>query len=110
MRIGQLSEDYFISGQVEPEHVAMLAEKGFKTILCNRPDGEEFRQPTAEEIAAAAEEHGMTFVHLPVLSSGVQPQNVEDFKAKFADLEAPILAYCRSGARSAMLFQLYDAE
>ena len=110
MRIGQLSEDFFISGQVEPEHVPKLAEQGFKTIVCNRPDGEEFRQPTAGEIAAAAEEHGMKFVHIPVLSSGVQMQDFENFKAKYDDFEAPILAYCRSGARSAMLFQLYDAE
>jgi len=110
VRIGQLSEQFFVSGQIEPEHVAQLAEQGFKTIVCNRPDGEELRQPTAGEIAAAAEAHGMKFVHIPVLSSGVVPQNVADFKAKFGDLEAPILAYCRSGARSAMLFQLAGAE
>ena len=110
MRIGQLSEDFFISGQIEPEHVPMLAEQGFRTIVCNRPDGEEYRQPTAAEIAAAAEEHGMKFEHIPVLSSGVQPQDFENFKAKYDEFEAPILAYCRSGARSAMLFQLYDAE
>ena len=110
MRIGQLSEEFFISGQVEPEHIALLAEQGFKTIVCNRPDGEDLRQPTAEEIAAAAEEHGMKFVHIPVLSNGVQPQDFEVFKAKYSEFDAPILAYCRTGARSAMLFQLYDAE
>ena len=110
MRLGQLSEDFFISGQIEPEHVPKLAEQGFKTIVCNRPDGEDFRQPTAGEIAAAAEEHGMKFVHIPVPSSGVQRQDFENFKARYGEFEAPILAYCRSGARSAMLFQLYDAE
>jgi sulfide:quinone oxidoreductase len=110
VRIGQLSEHFFVSGQIEPEHVAQLADQGFRTILCNRPDGEELRQPTAGEIAAAADEHGMKFVHIPVLSSGIQPQNVEDFKAQYNDLEAPILAYCRSGARSAMLFQRAGVE
>ena len=108
MRIGQLSEGFFISGQIEPEHVAKLAEQGFKTIVCNRPDGEEFRQPAAEEIAAAAEEHGIEFIHIPVATGGASPQNVQDFNEKRPDLITPVLMYCRSGARCAMLFQLSE--
>ena len=42
MRIGQLTEHFFFSGQIEPEYVPMLAEHGFRTILCNRPDGEDW--------------------------------------------------------------------
>lgn len=69
MRIGQLSEHFFFSGQIEPEHVSGLAGHGFKTIVCNRPDGEDWGQPTAAEISAVAEEHGMEFIHIPVVSA-----------------------------------------
>ena len=71
MQIGQLSEHFFISGQIEPEHVPQLAEHGFKTIICNRADGEDAGQPSAGEIAAAAAEHGIEFVHIPVVPPGV---------------------------------------
>ena len=106
MRIGQLSEQFFFSGQIEPEHVPVLAEHGFKTIVCNRPDGEDWGQPTAAEIAAAAKEHGVEFMHIPVVSGRITSQNVQDFSEKCADLSGPVLLYCRSGARCAELWQL----
>ena len=106
MRIGQLSEQFFVSGQIEPEHVAKLAEQGFKTIVNNRPDGEELGQPTSAEIEAAATAHGLDYVYLPVPSGAVTLQNVEDFSKIWTDLKAPVLLYCRSGARCSMLWQL----
>ena len=106
MQIGQLSEHFFISGQIEPEHVPMLAERGFRTIICNRADGEDAGQPSADEIATAAAEQGMDFVHIPVVPPGVSPQNLRDFKDRFADFQTPVLMYCRTGTRCAMLFQL----
>ena len=79
MRIGRLSDHFFFSGQIESGYVPKPAEHDFKTIVCNRPDGEDWGQPTADEIAAAAKEHGMVFVHIPVISGRITPQNVEDF-------------------------------
>ena len=110
MRIGQLSEQFFFSGQIEPEHVPMLAEHGFKTIICNRPDGEDWGQPTAAEIAAAAEEHRMGFIHIPVVSGGITPQNVQDFNEQRNNLEGPALLYCRSGARCAALWEIAEGQ
>ena len=106
MQIGQLSEHFFISGQIEPEHVPQLAEHGFKTIICNRADGEDAGQPTAAEVAAAAAEQGIEFIHIPVVPPGVSPQNMQDFKDKFDELQRPVLMYCRTGTRCAMLYQL----
>ena len=110
MRIGQLSEHYFVTGQIEPEHVARLAEQGIRTIVNNRPDGEEWGQPTSGEIAAAAAEHGIEYLHIPVVSGGISLQNIEDFRDRCAGLEPPILMFCRSGARSSMLFQMCRPE
>lgn len=110
MRIGQLSEHYFVSRQIEPEHVHTLAEHGIKTIVNNRPDGEESGQPTSDEIAAAAAEHGIDYLHIPVVPAGISMQNIEDFKSRCADFEAPVLMFCRTGARSSMLFQMCRPE
>jgi uncharacterized protein (TIGR01244 family) len=110
VQIGKLSEDYFISGQIEPEHVPMLAEHGFKTIICNRPDGEDAGQPTAEEIRTAAAENGIAFLHIPVVPPGVSPQNMQDFKDKYDEIATPVLMYCRTGTRCAMLYQLAGVD
>ena len=110
MQIGQLSEHFFISGQIEPEHMPKLAEHGFKTIICNRPDGEDAGQPTADEIETAAAEHGIGFVHIPIVPPGVTMQNIKDFKDKYAELDTPVLMYCRTGTRCAMLFELAGAD
>lgn len=110
MQIGRLSEHFFVSGQIESEHVPQLAEHGFKTIICNRPDGEDAGQPTAGEIAAAAAEHGIEFIHIPIVPPGVSPQNMQDFRHQFDELQRPVLMYCRTGTRSAMLYQLAAAD
>lgn len=110
MRIGQLSEHFFVAGRIEPEHVPKLAEFGIKTLVNNRPDGEEWGQPTSDEIAAVAAEHGIEYLHIPVAHAGISMENIEDFKKRCADFEAPILMFCRSGARSSMLFQMCRPE
>src|SRR3546814_11013713 len=75
----------------------------FRSIVCNRPDGEEAGQPTAAAIAAAAEAHGLRFVHIPVMSGGIDEGDVATMARALADLPAPVLAYCRSGAPSEQL-------
>ena len=51
-----MSHEISITGQITPDQVPMIAENGFKTIINNRPDGEEPNQPTNADIAAAAKE------------------------------------------------------
>lgn len=111
LRIGQLSDQFYVSGQITAEQVALLAENGFRTIVNNRPDGEQFGQPTSDEIAAAAAEHGIDYVFLPVRSNGVVPADVEAFIAARETIkEGPVLLFCRTGARCQMLWHLAEAE
>lgn len=110
LRIGQLSPHFFVSGQITPHDIGELAAQGFKAIVNNRPDGEDAGQPTSDEIAAVAAGHGLAYVHLPVRSGGITAEMVQDFHDRVATLEGPVLMYCRSGARSAMLWQLADTE
>ena len=50
-----MSHDISITGQITPEQIPQFAEQGFKTIINNRPDGEEPNQPTSAELAAAVD-------------------------------------------------------
>jgi uncharacterized protein (TIGR01244 family) len=101
-----ISPDYAVAGQITPVDVAEIAAKGFKSIMCNRPDGEAFGQANSDTIRAEAERHGLKFAHVPVISGNILPQNVTDFRAALDTLPAPVLAYCRSGARCQNLWIL----
>ena len=101
----QLSETVSVYGQIRLEDIATLKASGFGTIICNRPDGEDFGQPTAAEIEAAATEAGMRFFFVPYNPSAPSPTMVEDFAKALDASEGKVLAYCRSGNRSAKLWQ-----
>lgn len=105
MSIRQLTPEFFVAGQITPEDVPALKEHGFASLICNRPDGEEPGQPTVAEVTKAAEEMGLELVFIPVDHSS----DLHDAATRTADalkrLPAPVLAYCRSGARSTTLFQ-----
>ncbi|RWB00307.1 MAG: TIGR01244 family phosphatase [Mesorhizobium sp.] len=106
MEYRQITEDYSVSGQIQPEEVAAIKAAGFKSVICNRPDDEQPGQPSADTVKAAVEAAGLTFRYIPVISGQITAQNVEDQAEALDELEGPIFAYCRSGARCSNLFGL----
>ena len=93
----------FVSGQITPAEVAEAAAAGVKTIINNRPDGEEPGQPTSADIAAAAKAAGLAYHHIPV-SRGFSHTEVEAMAEALEN--GPVLAFCRSGTRSTYLWAL----
>jgi uncharacterized protein (TIGR01244 family) len=102
----QITEDYSVSGQIQPEEIAAIKAAGFKSVICNRPDDEQPGQPSADTVKAAVEAAGLAFRYIPVISGQITAQNVEDQAEALDELEGPIFAYCRSGARCTNLFGL----
>lgn len=103
MRIQNVNKDFGIAGQIRPADIAAIAEAGYKTIVCARPDNEGFRQPTFAEVAGAAESAGLKTAHIPVqgmLTEG----NLIRFEQAWKDLPKPMLCYCQSGARAGSLY------
>jgi uncharacterized protein (TIGR01244 family) len=103
--IYHLSESCAVASQIEAVDVAVLAADGFTTIICNRPDGEDFGQPTAGAIAAECESHGITFHLIPIDRSGLTMELVESFRNAVANSTGRVLAYCRTGQRSSVIWQ-----
>lgn len=104
MQLTKASDDLAITGQITANDIANLAGAGFKSVICNRPDHEEPGQPTFDEIAAAAVEHGLEIRHQPVRD--IAASDAAEFGAIYAELPKPVLAYCRSGARCTNLATL----
>lgn len=109
MQVNRIDEALAVSPQITPADVADLAADGFRAIVCNRPDGEGPDQPTSEEIAAVAAAAGIAFRYLPVVSGMVADADATAFGAALRELPGPVLAYCRTGTRSATLWSLSEA-
>ena len=58
-----------------------------------------------QAIEAAALALGMTYVHQPVGPAYQSPEEVARFAQLLNSLPRPILAFCRSGARSGKLYR-----
>ena len=103
--VQQLSPDVCVTGQLDPAAMAWAARAGFKSVVNNRPDFEGGPdQPTSATVQAAAEAAGLRYAHLPVSPSVQTPQEIARFAELLTELPKPMLAFCRSGARSTRLF------
>lgn len=110
MNIKKISPHFLVTGQISVSDISAIAASGIKTIICNRPDNESEGQPAVSDIAAAAEAQGMTFLNVPVSSKIITDANVDDFGSANDDATGPVLAYCRTGMRSTILWALSQAK
>jgi sulfide:quinone oxidoreductase len=106
MRIIELSDNYSVTMQIDPDDVADFAEQGFTAIVCNRPDGEEYGQPASAAVREACERHGIAFHMIPMQGSAVDPETLRRFVDVIRNADGPVLGYCRTGTRSAILWQV----
>lgn len=104
MDVRQITENYSVSPQITPDEIAAVKAAGFRTVICNRPDGEQPGQPSHDAIQAAVEAAGLAFRYIPVVSGQMTLENVEDQRAALDEAEGPVLAYCRSGTRCTNLY------
>ncbi|KUY54141.1 bifunctional protein tyrosine phosphatase family protein/NAD(P)/FAD-dependent oxidoreductase [Burkholderia sp. RF2-non_BP3] len=110
MTIRPLTDLLSVSPQIAATDLPALHAAGIRTIVCNRPDGEGADQPTVAEIRAAAAPLGIAVHYLPVDTGKVTDDQARQFDALVASLAGPVLAYCRSGTRSATLWALSQAD
>jgi uncharacterized protein (TIGR01244 family) len=108
--IRQLDDKVMVSGQVVPHEVAGLAEQGVTMLVNNRPDGEEPGQPLASEIEDAATAAGIGYRFVPIIR-GIGPSDVETMQDAMRETgDGKLLAFCRSGTRSALAIALAKRE
>ncbi|MBN3751595.1 TIGR01244 family phosphatase [Paraburkholderia sp. Tr-20389] len=110
MNVCSLTADISVSPQIAPTDVATLLTLGFRSIVCHRPDAEAPDQPNFEEIAQAATAAGLKAVHQPVPAGQASDRQAAAFATLLAELPKPVLAYCRTGTRSATLWALSQTD
>ena len=104
--LAELAPGLAAAGKLDRGDIEALAAAGVRTIVNNRPDGEDPGQLPAAEARQIAEAHGIAYHHIPVTGPTLSRADVDAFAAVLASAPTPIVAHCRSGTRSALLWAL----
>ena len=105
----RVTDKLSVSPQISLADVAEAARQGFRTLINNRPDGEEPGQPTSQEMEAAAAKAGMAYMYVPVRGMAT-PDQVELTRHIVESTDKPVLAFCRSGTRSITTWARAEAQ
>ena len=109
MNVTVIDQDLAVASQVTPDDIAAAARDGVRTIMNNRPDGEEPGQLTAAQARQAAEKLGLSYVHIPVQTGTITAADVDAFAKVLKESPKPVLAHCRSGTRCYLLWAATQA-
>jgi uncharacterized protein (TIGR01244 family) len=105
-----LSETMLASPQIGADDVIKAADAGVKLIINNRPDGESPEEPQGDFIESAAKAAGVDYLAIPIGHTGFSLPQVEAMADAINETDGTILAYCRSGTRSTLLWSLARAK
>lgn len=100
MDIRKVNDAFSVSGQIGTDDILQIVAMGFKSIICNRPDGESKAQPLYESIEALALRAGLAVAYMPIAPTGPTQEDITELQRLISQLPKPVLAYCRTGNRS----------
>jgi uncharacterized protein (TIGR01244 family) len=104
--LAELAPGLSAAGKLDRSDIEALADAGVKTIINNRPDGEDPGQLPAADAKKLAEARGIAYHHIPFTAATLTKADVDAFAATLASAKGPIVAHCRSGTRSTLVWSL----
>lgn len=104
--IKRIDDELSVTSQIVSSELSAIVAAGFKTLICNRPDGEGEDQQVFGEIESAAQAVGLSIIYQPVQSGNVTDENSVHFGQLLDNATKPVLAYCRTGTRCTILWCL----
>ncbi len=106
----KLSPTMYASPQIQPEQLDEAKALGVTLVINNRPDGESPEEPQGPQIEAAARAADMDYLAIPISHTGFSEPQVAAMEQALEGADGPVLAYCRSGTRSTLLWALAQAR
>ena len=106
INLKSISGNHFVSGQIQIDNIEGLANFGIKLIINNRPDNEEFNQISSILLKDKAESFGIKFIDIPFAAGTLSREKILDFSNLIKNNHEKSLFYCRSGARSSLIWGL----
>ena len=106
----KLDETISVAGQIAPGDIADAAAQGFTFVVNNRPDDEQPGQPGGAEIETAARAAGLGYRAIPITHAGFSENQGAAMREALEAAPGPVLAFCRSGTRSTLVWALARAR
>lgn len=109
MNIGHIDGNYYVSPQLSPDQMEEIANLGFVSIICNRPDFEVPDSIGSSVIGEFAKNLGIEFHILELTPEAISAENAEKQRSLFQKAKGPVLAYCASGTRCSLIWAMGEA-
>lgn len=106
----RLSGTMYASPQITTADLAEALSLGVRLVINNRPEGEADDQTPGAEIEAAARAAGMDYKAIPIVMATLGDGELSAMAEAIGGADGPVLAYCRSGTRSTLLWALAQAR
>lgn len=106
MKLAVLTPNVTALAQPSVDEIAELSQRGYRSIISNRPENESDDQPAWLDLRAAAAAQNMDSVQIPVVMGQISDEQVEDFRNALERLPKPVAVFCRSGTRAALMWAL----
>ena len=106
MDLRKITDNISVSPQIESDDIPAILKAGFRSVMCNRPDGEEPGQCCYDDVAKAAVAAGLEVHWLPIVTSAITVEDITEFRAALDEMQKPLLAYCRTGTRCTMMWTI----
>jgi uncharacterized protein (TIGR01244 family) len=106
----KLTDAIFVAPQIDCDDVKDAVALGVTLIINNRPEDESADQTPGLVIEAAAREAGIDYLAIPVTHAGFAEWQVSAMADALEQSDGNVLAYCRSGTRSTLLWALARAS
>ena len=106
----KLTDNILVAPQIGLDAVSAAAAAGVTLIINNRPEDESADQTPGPDIEAAARKAGLDYIAIPVTHAGFADWQVTAMADALDKPDGKVLAYCRSGTRSTLLWALARAS
>jgi uncharacterized protein (TIGR01244 family) len=106
-----ITDDFAVARALGAEDFAEIAAQGFRTVLNFLPDGETKSQLSSDDARHHCEKIGMAYAHVPAQKYSLFTDGVvTPARQAMAALQGPVLAYCSSGQRAAIVWAAVNAQ
>ncbi len=106
----KLDDGMYAAPQISTSDIAEAQKLGVRLVINNRPEGEAEDQTPGPEIEQAAHAAGMEYIAIPITMPTLSAGHVDAMAEALGSATGPVLAYCRSGTRSTLLWSLAQAK
>lgn len=106
-----ITADFAVARALRAEDFEALAAQGFRMVINFMPDGETKSQVSSEDARRLCESAGMAYAHIPAQKYGVFTDEVVVAAHRaLASQQTPVLAYCASGQRAAIVWAAVNSQ